>query len=156
MQSACGALEGLSAAIAAAFVPIAIVTGALAVVGMVFAAAVSFVQRGSGSTREAETLFVGRWGVFGPELYLVGKGVRRLPDPQEPEGRASRGGPATLGFAREILAVVMRCSPAYRLAWDFAATQLEPLPADGFVMSEHEVEAWLEKRKRAPSSQVTR
>jgi hypothetical protein len=115
------------------------------------ASAVGWFRRGSGSKQGREALFVGRWGVFGPELYLVRRDVRRLPGPEERDRRASRGAPppATLGFAREILAAVMRCSPATRLAWAFAESELEPLPDDGFVMSCSEVEAWLETRDRA-------
>jgi hypothetical protein len=121
------------------------------------ASAVGWVRRGHGSTRAREALFVGRWGVFGPELYLVRRDVRRLSGPDERDRRPARGAPppATLGFAREILTAVMRCSPATRLAWAFAESELEPLPDDGFVMSRSEVEAWLDTRNRGQSSQVT-
>jgi hypothetical protein len=152
-----GVLEELSEAIAAAFAPVAIVIAALAATGLVFPAAMSWFESRSGSTRAREALFVGRWGVLGPELYLVGDKVRRLPGPQEHDRRASRGHPsiATLGFAREILAAVMRCRPAGQLAWAFAEAELYPLPPDGFVISRSEVEAWLETRNRGQSSQVT-
>jgi hypothetical protein len=42
--------------------------------------------------RRRETLFVARWGERGPEIYRVGKVVRRLPRPQ-----------TTLEHARELL-----------------------------------------------------
>jgi hypothetical protein len=148
MQFAGGVLEELSEAIAAAFAPIAIVTAALAVLALGFPVAICLFQRGSRSARARETLFVGRWGVLEPELYLVGEGVRRLPGPQDQA-------PATLGFAREILAAVMRCAPAADLAHAFAEAELDPIPPDGFVISRTEVEAWLDKRERAQSSQVT-
>jgi hypothetical protein len=148
MQAAGGVLEELSEAIAAAFAPIAIVTATLAVLGLGFPVAICLFQRASTSTRAGETLFVGRWGVLGPELYLVGEGVRRLPGPPE---QAS----ATLAFAREILAAVMRRKPASDLAWAFAEAELDPLPDDGFVISRSEVEAWLDTRQRGQSSQVT-
>lgn len=86
-------------------------------------------------------LFVGRWGDLGPELYLVGKGVRRLPGPQERDGHAS------LAFARQMLAEVMRCRPATQLALEFADARLEPLPADGFVLPTSDVETWLDTRQ---------
>jgi hypothetical protein len=82
-------------------------------------------------------LFVGRWGVFGPELFLVGKRVRRLSPGLEP------GGP-TVAFARQILAEVMRCRPATRLAHAFAAARLRHLPEDGFVLPAADVEDWLD------------
>ena len=43
--------------------------------------AIHWLRARRGSTRARETLFVGRWGELGPELYLVGKGVRRLRRP---------------------------------------------------------------------------
>jgi hypothetical protein len=100
------------------------------------------------SRRERERLFVGRWGVFGPELYLVGKRVRRLAGPQEHDGEPSRGQPAptALAFARRMLAEVMHCHPAPQLARSFADAHLEPLPTDGFVLSRSDVEAWLDSR----------
>ena len=78
--------------------------------------------------RTRETLFVGRWGLVGPELYMVGKRVRRL------------------ASAQDILAEVMYCRPARQLARAFAAARLEPLPPEGFVLSASDVEAWLDGR----------
>lgn len=122
----------------------------------VFEGAICWFRTRCGWTRARDTLFVGRWGVFGPELYLIGRDVRRLPAAQEHGRPASRSHePTTLGFAREILAAVMRCPPASRLAWAFAQAKLEPLPPDGFVMSKAEVEAWLDTKLRLQSSQVT-
>ena len=46
-----------------------------------------------------------------------------------------------------MLAEVMLCRPATQLALEFAAAQLEPLPADGFVLSTFDVEAWLETQQ---------
>jgi hypothetical protein len=86
-------------------------------------------------------LFVGRWGDLGPELYMVGKGVRRLSGPQERDGHAS------LAFARQMLAEVMLCRPATHLALEFADARLEPLPPDGFVLPTSDVEAWLDTRE---------
>ena len=80
-------------------------------------------------------------GDLGPELYLVGKGVRRLSGPQVCDGHAS------LAFARRMLAEVMLCRPATQLALEFAGAQLEPLPPDGFVLSTFDVEAWLETQQ---------
>ena len=94
------------------------------------------------SARAREKLFVARWGDFGPELYLVGKRARRLLGAHEPDLP-----PAALAFARRMLAEVMHCRPATRLALEFATTQLEPLPADGVVLSTSYVEAWLDNRR---------
>jgi hypothetical protein len=51
---------------------------------------------------------------------------------------------APLAIAGEMLAKVMRCRPAARLARRFAEAQLAPVPADGFVLSTAEIEAWLD------------
>lgn len=93
-------------------------------------------RRRRSSTRAREKLFVFRWGVLGPELYLVGRGVRRLGTPQN----------TGLAFARRMLAEVMYCRPAPPLARAFADAHLEPLPADGFVLSTSDVKGWLEGR----------
>ena len=100
------------------------------------------------SRRARERVFVGRWGVFGPELYLVGKRVRMLAGPQEHDGERSRGQPAptALTFARRMLAEVMHCRPATHLARTFADAHLEPLPPGGFLLSQSDVEAWLDTR----------
>jgi hypothetical protein len=124
----------------------AAVTVALAASGIAVAAAIHWFRHRRGSTRAPETLFVGRWGDLGPELYLVGKGVRRLRGPQEQYRRASRrqAPPAALAFARRMLAEVMRCRPATNLERAFAYAQFEPFLPEGFVLSKSEVEAWLE------------
>jgi hypothetical protein len=83
-----------------------------------------------------EVLFAGRWGDRGLELFVVGKCVRRVPIPAEHD--------RTLAIAGEMLAKVMRCRPAARLARRFAEAQLAPVPADGFVLSTAEIEAWLD------------
>jgi hypothetical protein len=149
MRPTQAAFEEFAETVASAVVPGAAIIAALAVSGIVFAAAIRWLRNRRGSTGERETLFVGRWGVLGPELYLVGKRVRRLPGPQEPDLHASLGQPAptALAFARRMLAEVMRCRPATQLARDFADAQLEPLPPDGFVLSTSDVEAWLDSRQ---------
>jgi hypothetical protein len=113
-----------------------------------FAAAIQWFRNRGGSLRAREKLFVARWGDFGSELYLVGKRVRRMAGPQQHDGQPSRGqpAPAALVFARRMLAEVMHCRPAPQLARAFAAAHLEPLPADGVVLSRSDVEAWLETR----------
>jgi hypothetical protein len=105
------------------------------------AAAIRWWRNRRGSPRPREELFVGRLGVLGPELYLVGRGARRLPDPQGHERLA-------LALARSILAEVMHCCPATQLAREFADVQLEPVPPDGFVLSKSDVEAWLDSRPK--------
>jgi hypothetical protein len=87
--------------------------------------------------RGLETLFVGWWGEFGPELYLVGRDVRRLASPLEDDRDA---------FARRILAEEMFCRPAARLARRFADAWLEPMSPDGFVLPKSDVQAWLDYR----------
>lgn len=130
-----GPFEGLAALIASVVLPIAI---ASALVSTSVLAMAVFQDR-RGPSRARETLFVGRWGDFGPELYLVGRGVRRLADPNE---RAD----ATVAFefSRRMLAEVMRGRPVNQLAWAFASARLEPLPPDGFVISKSDVETWLD------------
>jgi hypothetical protein len=108
-----------------------------------FAAAIRWFQdRGLARTRER--MFVGRWGDFGPELYVVGKRVRRLDGPQEHHGPPSRDHPVPAAFARRILTEVMHCRPATPLVRTFAGAHLEPFPLDGFVLTRSDVEAWLD------------
>jgi hypothetical protein len=92
-------------------------------------------RRRRSSDRARERLFVVRWGELEPELYLVGEGIRRLAIP-----------PGGLALARQMLAEVMYCQPALQLARAFADAHLEPVPADGFVLSTADVEAWLDRR----------
>ena len=134
------AVEEVVATIANAVAWLAIVIAALAAVGIVLVAAIRWFRDRRASTPARETLFVGRWGVFGPELYLVGKGVRRLAGPAEHDRHA-------LAFARRMLAEVTRRRQATQLARAFADARLEPLPPEGFVLSTSEVAAWLEARK---------
>jgi hypothetical protein len=148
MRCECGAVEGLSEGVATAVVPVA-VAAALAALGIMFGAVIHWFRSRRGSTRAGEELFVGRWGVLGPELYLVGERVRRLRGPDDPDRPGSRvqPRPTALVFARRMLAEVMRCHPATRLARAFADAQLEPLPPDGFVLPRSDVEAWLDTRE---------
>jgi hypothetical protein len=155
MHPACEAFEDFVEKVASGVVPGATAAAALAVSAIAFAAAIrSFPIRWfrtrRGATLAGETLFVGRWGDFGPELYLVGKRVHRLVAAEEHNRRGPRGQPppTALAFARRMLAEVMHCSPATPLARDFADAQLEPLPPDGFVVSTSDVEAWLDIRQR--------
>jgi hypothetical protein len=144
------AFEDFAEKFASGVVPGATAAAALAASAITFAAAIRWFRNRRGSTRARERLFVGRWGDFGPELYLVGKRVRRLVGPEEHKRRGPRGHPppTALAFARRMLAEVMHCSPATPLARGFADAQLEPLPPDGFVLSTSDVEAWLDTRQR--------
>jgi hypothetical protein len=148
MRCECGGVEGLSEWVATAVVPVAIVA-AVAALTITLAAVIRWLRERRGSTRAREALFVGRWGVLGPELYLVGKRVRRLlgPDDYDRAGSQDQSPQTALAFARRMLAEVMRCRPATRLARAFADAQLEPLPPDGFVLPRSTVEAWLDTRK---------
>lgn len=112
----------------------------------IFAAAIRWIRNRRDLSRPRKQLFVGRWGDFGPELYLVGKRVRKLHGPEAQNGQHASGqpAPAALAFARRMLAEVMLCGPATLLARSFADAYLEPLPPDGFVMSRSDVEAWLD------------
>jgi hypothetical protein len=139
MRSACGILGGFTDAIATGLVPVATIVATLAAFAALSIALAAGIQRlRGGSARPRETLFVGRWGVLGPELYVVGKDVRRLPGSQEH---------AALALARRMLAEVMRCRPATPLAQALADARLDPLPPEGFVLSKSDVEAWLETRR---------
>jgi hypothetical protein len=123
---------------------VAAVTLALALAVIALGSAINAVR----VRRGRETLFVGRWGDFGPELYLVGRvAVRRLHEPQDHDRPA-------LAFARQMLAEVMSVRPEARLARAFAEARLEPLSFDGFVLSKSDVAAWLEGQAR-PRSSVT-
>jgi hypothetical protein len=117
-----------------------------------FATPIRWFRNRRRSPREREKLFVGRWGIFGPELYVVGKRVRRLAGPQEHNAHAFLGqpAPAAVAFARRMLAEVMLCRPATQLARTFADAHLEPLPPDGFVLSKSDVEAWIDTRQGRP------
>jgi hypothetical protein len=112
-------------------------------------AAIHWFRNRRGSARRREALFAGRWGDFGPGLYVVGKryvdclALRRTTDILPPANPA----PAALAFARQMLTEVMRCRPATQLARTFADAHLEPLPPDGFVLSTSGGEAWLDTRQ---------
>jgi hypothetical protein len=149
MRCECAAGEELFEGVATAVVHVALVAVALAALGITFAAAIHWFRNRGASTRTREALFVGRWSVLGPELYLVGKRVRRLLGPEDHDRAASRGQPppTALAFAGRMLAEVMHCRPATRLAQAFADAQLEPLPPEGFVLSTSDVEAWLDTRQ---------
>lgn len=96
------------------------------------------------SNRAHEVLFVGRWGDDGPELFRVGKRVRKLfPERRRRRSEEADGESAALAFSERLLSEVMQCTPAKGLAQAFADAQLAPLPDDGFVLSASEVEAWL-------------
>ena len=133
-----GPFEELAALIAGVVLPIAIASALVAASVLAFEIALRWLQARRGPSRARETLFVGRWGDFGPELYLVGRGVRRLVDPYE---RAHAL--AAFEFSRRMLSEVMRRRPANQLAWAFARARLEPLPRDGFVIPKSDVETWL-------------
>jgi len=133
-----GPFEELDALFASVGLPIVIASALLAASVLGFEIALRRFQDRRGPSRARETLFVGRWDDFGPELYLVGRGVRRLVDPHE---RAHA--PVPVEFSRRMLAEVMRRRPASQLASAFASAHLEPLPPNGFVMSKSDVETWL-------------
>jgi hypothetical protein len=116
---------------------------AMVAIGVAVVAAILWIRRGRRATRRSEVLFVGRAGVFGPELYLVGKRVRRLLSPQDVDEHPS----AAFAFAERTLTEVMRCRPAGRLVRALADARLEPLPGDGFVLSASDIESWLDSRK---------
>src|SRR5688500_11297018 len=111
MQPTREAFEALAETVESALALGAAVTVALAASAVAVAAAIHWLRNRRGSIRAPETLFVGRWGDLGPELYLVGKGVRRLRGPREHYRHASRGQPppAALAIARRMLTEVMRC-----------------------------------------------
>jgi hypothetical protein len=132
-----GPFGELAALFASALLPIAIAGALVAASVVAFEIALGRFQD-RGPSRARETLFVGRWGDFGPELYLVGRGVRRLADSYERAHAA-----VAFEFSRRMLAEVMRGRPANQLAWAFASARLEPLPPDGFVISKSDVETWL-------------
>ena len=150
-----GLPEFASTVLAALAIGIAVlvVLGALATA---CAAAIHWIRHAR-SSRARETLFVTRWGDVGPELYLVGKGVRRLPRAASGRHQSEyQAGTAALDFARRILGEVMYCRPATRLARAFADEHLEPLPADGFVLSACDVEAWLDEESGRLARAATR
>jgi hypothetical protein len=147
MRCECGGVEALSEGVATTAASVAVVVAALAALGITFAAVIHWLRKRRGSARTPEALFVGRWGVLGPELYLVGKRVRRLLGPDDHPASRRQPPPTALAFAQRMLADVMRCHPATRLARAFADAQLEPLHPDGFVLPRSDVEAWLDTRE---------
>jgi hypothetical protein len=127
-----------------------IATAAVALAGIAVIGAIERAGRRRPSTRSPEVLFVGRWGLNGPELFRVGKKVRRLADPA-PEGTPAwpgESGSDAVAFARRILAEVMWQRPATKLAHAFAEALLAPLRVDGFVLSASDVEDWLDNPHR--------
>jgi hypothetical protein len=138
MELMSGPFEDLADVIASVVLPIAI-AGALAAASVLaFEIAVRWFCDARGPSRSRQTLFVGRWGDFGPELYLVGKRVRKLANPRE---RAHAT--VALEFSGLMLAEVIRHRPANQLASAYANACLGTLPPDGFVISKSDVETWL-------------
>jgi hypothetical protein len=149
MEATRWAFEHPAEMIATAVVVSAIVTAALGLLGFLLALAIHWSRCLRDSTRTPEALFVGRFGDHGPELFLVGKRVRRLSGGKRQRGGLSPAepGPAAVAFAEQMLAEVMQCQPAQRLAQAFAEARLAPVPEDGFVLSSSDVEAWLHGRQ---------
>jgi hypothetical protein len=127
-----------------------IATAAIALTAIAVIAAIERAGPRRPSTRAPEVLFVGRWGLNGPELFRVGKKVRRLADPVPQDTTSWPGEPGSdaVAFARRILAEVMSQRPATRLAHAFAEARLTPLRVDGFVLAASDVEAWLDNPHR--------
>lgn len=151
MQPTRWAFEQLAETIATTVLVAGTATAALGLAGLACAAAIHWIRWmrcRPRSIRTPEVLFVGRWADHGPELFLVGENVRRLPGPQERRRHPCRGEPgrAALPFARPILAEAMGQLPPTQLALAFANAQLGPVPGDGFVLSASDVEAWLNER----------
>jgi hypothetical protein len=138
MELMSGPFAALAETIPSVVLPIAIAGALVAASVLAFEIAIRWFSGGRGPSRARQTLFVGRWGDFGPELYVVGKGVRRLANPGE---RAHAT--VALEFSRLMLAEVMRGRPANQLASAYANACLGPLPPEGFVISKSDVETWL-------------
>jgi hypothetical protein len=144
MQLMRGPFEELAALIASVVLPIAIASLFLAASALAFEIAIRRFQDRR-PARAREVLFVGRWGDLGPELYLVGAGVRKLANPDERTHAR-----VAVEFSRRMLAEAMQSCPATQLVSAFARARLEPLPPDGFVISKSDVETWLDTaRERA-------
>jgi hypothetical protein len=147
--------EHPAATVATIVILAVIAAAAVALTAIAVIAAIERAGRRRPSTRAPEVLFVGRWGLNGPELFRVGKNVRRLADPVPRDGCPWPGeaGAEAVAFARRILAEMMRRRPATKLAYAFAEARLAPLRLDGFVLSESDVQDWLDnphKRSERP------
>lgn len=138
MQLMPGAFEELAATIASVVLLLTSAGLVLAASALVFDVAVRrFQDRRPAYARE--DLFVGRWGDLGPELYLVGRGVRKLAGLDE-----HTSAQVAVEFARRMLTEVLHSRPATELAWAFAGARLNPLPPGGFVISKSDVVTWLD------------
>jgi hypothetical protein len=138
------ALEVLAGEIETVVLVAVVAITALGLAGLAFAASLRWVRRRRSS--KLEVLFVGRWGDHGPELFRIGKDVRRLSSPEIDS--------VAVAFSEQLLAEVMRCRPARRLTQAFADAQVDPLPDDGFVLSAFDIEAWLETRGGGEPSEI--
>jgi hypothetical protein len=99
----------------------------------------------------AESMFVGRWGREGPELFVVGMGVRPLLFPRAGSANAREIGEVGPVLAGRMLQEILARPPSRELAWALAEERLDYLPGDGFVLQASEVVAWLDARHTVPS-----
>lgn len=105
------------------------------------------------SLAPGESTFVGRLGRVGPELFVVGAGVRRLPLLHERKPGAWWRDACQLraALAATILAETVGRGPSSDLVRAFAEERLAHVPVDGFVLETEEVRAWLDARDAATS-----
>ena len=137
----------------------ALATALLAVMTSGMAAAARWIRRRRSSLVPGESMFVGRWGRAGPELFVVGAGARRLL-PAEGGGKAdvARRAAGEVGpvLAARMLLETLGRRPSRELTWAFTEERLTHLPADGFTLPTSEVIAWLDARHAAGSERGRR
>ena len=95
-----------------------------------------------------EATFVARLGPDGPELFVVGEGVRRLTPWHGLRPDAGEGG---FDLAARVLGETIGRPPSTELTWAFVEEHLGGLGTDGFVLPAADVAAWLDAREPAGS-----
>lgn len=110
------------------------------------------------SLAAGEHTFVGRLGRAGPELFVVGAGVRRLTLQHGQEAAAwwREAGQLQAVLATTMLAETLGRRPSRDLAWSFVKERLAGLSGDGFVLEAAEVFGWLDAHHGRTSERGSR
>ena len=146
-------IERVAELLLIAVVLTALAAALLALVRSGLTAGTRWIRHRGSSLAPGESMFVGRWGRGGPELFVVGASARRLlpAEPGRPGLARRAAGEVGAVLAAGMLRETLGRRPSRELTWAFAEERLGHLPADGLVIPTAEVVAWLDARHDARS-----
>lgn len=147
------AFERVAEMLLAAVVLTALATVLLVLLRTGGATGIRWMRHRRSSLAPGESMFVARWGAEGPELFVVGEGVRRLSPPHRCRANARRceAGEIASVLAARMLREILGRPPSRDLTWAFVDERLGYLPVDGFALPAADVVAWLDARHAATS-----